>query len=143
MSKLYFCHVINNKNKELRLSYRHSVVMKVATPHKAAGVTVLVCSQEMANMASGVVIRNSKIERETHHIGETSNGTIEVIVNMDGGQHLGNIQHMLEEFLQVHVIQVFIVPSFQLFNTLKKKNIYYSSSLTLYTSQYPHNNSLD
>ena len=60
-------------------------MVKVVTPHKAAGVSVLVCSQEMANMASGVVIGNSKIERETLHIVETFNGTIKVFLNMNGG----------------------------------------------------------
>ena len=73
-------------------------------------------------MASGVVIRNSKIERETRHIGKTFNGTTgEVILNMDGGQHLGNIQHMMEKSFEVHVMQVLIFSLFELLDSLKQK----------------------
>ena len=88
-------------------------MVKVVTSHKAAAVTVHVYSQEITKMASRVVIRNSKIERETLHIVETFNGTIKVFLNMNGGQHLGNIQHMFEEFFEVHVVQVIVLLSFE------------------------------
>ena len=70
-------------------------------------------------MACGVVIGNSEIERETLHIVEKFNGTTKVFLNMNGGQHWGMVQHMFEKFLEVHVVQVIVLLSFEQLSSLK------------------------
>ena len=60
--------------------------MEFLTRYKIAGVIVLVCSQQMANMIVGTDGRhNSDIEGETVQGGDTSKGTVEKILNVDGG----------------------------------------------------------
>ena len=47
--------------KELRSSYRNSVVMKVVTLYEGSGVVVLVCSQQLAEVKCGAAVRQNGI----------------------------------------------------------------------------------
>ena len=72
-------------------------------------------------METRVDISNQgKIEGETSHIGETFEGTDDVIRNMQGVQNLGNIQRVTNKFFEVPVVQVLIFASLELF-CLKEK----------------------
>ena len=86
----------NAKIVSLNSTYRDSIVMEFLTRYKSAGVIVLVCSQQMANMIVGIDGRlNSNIEWKTRQGGDTPKGTVEKILNVDGGQNLGDIQRVV------------------------------------------------
>ena len=78
----------------------------------------------MTNVAASTVIsQNSKVEGETHQIGETFEGTVGIISNIKRSQNLGNVQHVTKKRLEVSILQVLIVASFELFSLKEKTNI--------------------
>ena len=66
--------------------------MKDITPYEAAGVIVLVCSQQMTTMKCGAALgQNDKIEWQARCVIKTLEGTVGVADNFDEGQNLGDI----------------------------------------------------
>ena len=56
-------HIGNEKIVKINSTYHNSIAMEFLTRHKVAGVIVLVCNQQMANMIVGIDGRhNSNIE---------------------------------------------------------------------------------
>ena len=70
--------------------------------------------------ASTVISQNSKVEGEARQIDEAFEGTVDIISNIKRSQNLGNVQHMTKKRLEVSILQVLIVASFELF-CLKEK----------------------
>ena len=99
--------------------------MKFLTWHKFTGMVVFVWGQQMACKTVRVPQRpNGYIKWIARRIDDALKGTLRKILNVKWGQPVGNIQCVVEEPLEVSIVSVFIVVSFQdLFENKPTKNL--------------------
>ena len=99
--------------------------MKFLTWHKFTGMVIFVWGQQMACKTVRVLQRpNGYIKWIARRIDDALKGTLRKILNIKWGQPVGNIQCVVEEPLEVSIVSVFMVVSFQdLFENKSTKNL--------------------
>ena len=99
--------------------------MKFLTWHKFTGMVIFVWGQQMACKTVRVPQRpNGYIKWIARRIDDALKGTLRKILNVKWGQPVGNIQCVVEEPLEVSIVSVFMVVSFQdLFENKSTKNL--------------------
>ena len=93
-------------------TYHNGVVVKLLAWHKTTGMIIFVWGQETTDKTVWFPQRpNGYIKWIARRIDDALKGTLRKILNVKWGQHIGNIQCIVEESLKVSIVNLFMAVS--------------------------------